>query len=109
MFFQALPSFLSSICHMLPLVVQLFASSHSSLLPVSLYPRSALPHALGDWLESLIEDLPPLTLEMATSLWALLLAESSALSSWCSSPSSRQSSHLGTEKRGFVASCVGAP
>lgn len=109
MFFQAPPSwFLCSLWHLPLLAAQKFTSSHSSLFPFCLCPRTAIPHAQGDRLGSLLEELPSLTLETATSPWALPLAEGSGLPAGCSSPSSCQSPHLGTEKRGFVESCVGA-
>jgi len=109
MFFQVPPPwFLYSLHHFPLLVAQLFSSSLSSLFPVSPCPRTAIPHAQGDWLGSLPEEPPLLTLEMVTSLRALPLAEGSALPCWCSSPSSSWSPHSGTEKRGFVESCIGA-
>lgn len=109
MFFQApLFWFLCSLHYLSLLVVQLFSSSLSSLFPVSLCPRTTIPCAQGDRLGFLLEKPLSLTPEMATCLWALPLAEGSALSSWCSSPSSRQCPHSGTEKRDFVEGCVGA-
>lgn len=109
MFFQAPSScFFCSLHHLSLLVARLFSCSLSSLFPASICPRTAVPCVQGDRLESLLEEPPSLTLEMATSLWAIPLAEGSALPSWCSSPSSRLSPHSGTEKGDFVEGCVEA-